>query len=82
MVKLLVIVADIIKCLLQIVRSRHDMTHFEALYRSALAADAILNTLSADEKKEVLQNADCLAVFIQSKKILPDCLPLRAYGLK
>ena len=61
--------------------SQADMTHFEALYRSALAADAILNTLSADENKQVRHNIDCLTIFIQSQKILPDCQPLKTYGL-
>jgi hypothetical protein len=62
-------------------KSRSDMTSVELIYRSALAADAVLNTLNTEEKKQTQQNADCLTAFIQSGKIQPDCLPLQAYGL-
>ena len=48
--------------------SQADMAHFVALYRSVLAADAILNTLSVAEKKQARQNADCLAVFFSHRK--------------
>ena len=63
-------------------KSRGDMQSIEALYRSAIAADAILNTLNAKEKEELRQNADCLAAFVRTGKIQPDCRPLQTYGLK
>lgn len=61
---------------------RTDMTSVESIYRSALAADAVLNTLSATEKIRTRQNTDCLATFIRSGKTQIDCQPLQAYGLK
>ena len=61
---------------------RDGMKYPESIYRSALAVDAALNVLSTAEKKQVRKNVDCLAVFIQSQKVLPDCQPLKAYGLK
>lgn len=63
-------------------KGRGDMQHVELLYRSAIAADAALNTLSAKKKKEARQNADCLAAFVRTEKMQPDCQPLQAYGLK
>ncbi len=65
--------------------SRHslgDMQRIESLYRSAIAADAVLNTLSAKAKEEMRQNADCLAAFIHVGKSQSECQPLQAYGLK
>lgn len=59
-----------------------DMRYIESLYRSAVAADTILNTLSKKEKKEVRKNVDCLAVFVQTGKFVRECPPLQAYGLK
>ena len=61
---------------------RTDMIAIESIYRSALAADAVLNTLSATEKKQIGQNADCLSAFIKSGENQIDCQPLQAYGLK
>lgn len=62
--------------------SRGDMQRVESLYRSAIAADVVLNTLSAKKKKETRHNADCLAAFIRAEKMQSDCQPLQAYGLK
>lgn len=59
-----------------------DMKSVEWIYRSALAADGVLNTLSTTEKEQVRQNADCLAAFVQSAKMQPNCPPLQIYGLK
>ncbi len=61
---------------------RADMIAIEAIYRSALAADAVLNTLSAPEKIQTSQNADCLTTFVRSGKTQPNCQPLQTYGLK
>lgn len=61
---------------------RGSIRYVESIYRSALAADAVLNTLTTTEKKQTRQNADCLATFIKSGKAQSDCQPLQAYGLK
>lgn len=63
-------------------KSKVDMAYIESIYRSALASDAILNTLSVSEKEEARQNADCLAAFVQTEKMQADCAPLQTYGLK
>lgn len=60
---------------------RSDMTSIEAIYRSALAADTVLNTLSPAEKKGIRQNADCLSAFNISGKVAVNCQPLQTYGL-
>jgi hypothetical protein len=56
------------------------MEHIVSLYRSAIAADEVLNTLSAKEKVELRGNVDCLAAFLRTGKSESDCQPLRAYG--
>ena len=61
---------------------QRDMISIESIYRSALAADGVLNALSPAEKVETKKNADCLAAFIRSRKLLSDCQPLQIYGLK
>ena len=60
---------------------RAGMKYPESIYRSALAVDTVLNTLSAAEKKQTRQNADCLSVFVKSGKVQINCQPLQAYGL-
>lgn len=87
----LIAYVDARMCMLGAIRARaksieqhkkSDLKSVDGFYRSALAADDVLNTLSEIEKKQVRKNGDCLAIFIQSQKILPDCQPLQAYGLK
>lgn len=58
-----------------------DLASVEPIYRSALAADSVLNTLSPSEKEQTRQNADCLAAFVQSAKMQANCRPLQIYGL-
>ena len=61
--------------------SRRDMTSFEPIYRSVLAADAVLKTLSTAEKAQTQRNIDCLIAFVRSVKFQANCPPLEAYGL-
>lgn len=63
-------------------KSRSDMQSIESLYRSAIAVDAVLNVMNEKEKEQLRQNADCLAAFVRTKEMQPDCQPLQAYGLK
>ena len=58
-----------------------NMAYIESIYRSALAADSVLDTLSRVEKLQTRQNADCLAFFVQSGTIPSRCTPLQTYGL-
>ncbi len=61
---------------------QRDMISIEAIYRSALAADGVLNALTPSEKVEIKQNTDYLAAFIRAGKVLADCHPLQTYELK
>lgn len=61
---------------------KSDLASTESLYRSALAADAVLKSLSADEKQRTLQNADCVGIFIKSGVVQSSCPPLQTYGLR
>lgn len=60
---------------------QRDLTSAEQLYRSALAAENVLPELSSQQRDEALRNADCLAEFLRSPRVLDACEPLRAYGL-
>jgi hypothetical protein len=58
-----------------------DLSSAESLYRSVIAADAVLGKLNARERDEVRQNAACLAAYVRSKPIVGRCRPLELYGL-
>ena len=82
--------ADATICMLGAIRARtksveqhkqSDLKSVDGFYRSALAADDVLNTLSAAEKTQVRQNADCLSAFVKSGEVQKNCPPLQAYGL-
>jgi hypothetical protein len=60
---------------------RLDAQHVVPLYQSAIAADTILHLMSEEEKNATQNNLDCLRVYMQAKKVQPDCHPLQAYGL-
>jgi hypothetical protein len=45
-------------------------------YEAALAADAVLNSLSIIEKDQLHKYADCVARSLRAKKALPGCQPL------
>ena len=60
---------------------KSDLTSIAALYQSALAADAVLNTLGTTEKENTRKNAGCLATYVHTKKVQFPCPPLQTYGL-
>jgi hypothetical protein len=57
-----------------------DITTVQALLRSALAADAVLNTVSGPERRQVRQDSECLAAFLRSGEDQGNCRPLQIYG--
>lgn len=61
--------------------TRLDAQHVVPLYQSAMAADTVLHLMSEEEKRSTQNNLDCLRVYMQLKKVQPDCRPLQAYGL-
>lgn len=64
-----------------VVKYKHsDIATVEALLRSALASDAVLNTLSVQDKQQVRQDSECLAAFLQSGANQEDCRPLQVYS--
>ena len=76
-------------CMLGAIRARtksvaqhmqSDLKSVDGFYRSALAADGVVNTLSAAEKEQTRQNADCLSAFVKSEEVQTNCPPLQAYG--
>ena len=56
-----------------------DMAGALRLYRSALAADTVLRTLSAAERAEIQAHADCLQAYAASGRPDMDCQPLHWY---
>lgn len=56
-----------------------DIATVEAVLRSALAADAVLNTLSVQEMQQVRRDAKCLEAFLRSGDDDTTCRPLRLY---
>jgi len=60
------------------VAAEPDLAHAEKIFRSALAANALLNSLNAREKEQTEQDATCLASYIQSH-VETDCRPLHLY---
>lgn len=61
---------------------RRHLAMAAATYRSALAADSILNQLTAQERQQTQQNVDCLVEYLRSSKPLRNCRPLEMYGVK
>lgn len=59
-----------------------DLRSFEALYRSALASDDVLATMTAQERRETSANADCIAAYRRDRSGLDACAPLQRYGLR
>jgi hypothetical protein len=57
-----------------------DMKDALDFYKSALAADAVLNTMSKQDRERVRQSADCLDAYIRSGKARSNCQPLEVYG--
>lgn len=62
--------------------TQRDLTFAERLYRSALAAEAVLPELSAQQREQTRRNADCLAEYLRSGSAQQACEPLQSYGLK
>jgi hypothetical protein len=58
-----------------------DLRFSELLYRSSIAADSVLHTMSADERQRTRENADCLAAYLRDRTGLATCRPLHRYGL-
>ena len=64
-------------------RAQHmksDLSSVLSLYQSTLASDAVLHTLSAEEKQQTRKNTDCLAAYLRSEKVTATCQPIQAYG--
>lgn len=59
-----------------------DLRRFERLYRSALASDGVLSSLSAEEREQTSANADCIAAYRRTKAWQGPCAPLQTYGLR
>jgi hypothetical protein len=59
-----------------------DMRRTLDFYKSSLAANAVLNTMSKRESERVRMNADCLLTYIHSGKMQRNCQPLQEYGIK
>jgi len=65
-------------------RAQHqdrDLQSFEALLRSALASDAVLASLSKQERQQTLADAECVAAYRRDKSVQAPCTPLKTYGL-
>ena len=62
---------------------RQSDLHFAAsIYRSMLAANAILKTMTAEEELHVRHNIACVDAYLDSSsKLTSDCPPLRIYGI-
>ncbi|AKJ29449.1 hypothetical protein [Caldimonas brevitalea] len=60
---------------------RRDIGEAEATYRSALAADSVLRQMTAQERQQAQQNAECLADYLKSAQPPRNCAPLKLYGL-
>ncbi len=58
-----------------------DMSRLLKYYRSAAAADSVLNTLSDPQKAEVQTNIECLEKYTTTKQFQPNCEVLTAYGI-
>ncbi|MCA1857175.1 hypothetical protein LE190_14745 [Massilia oculi] len=59
----------------------NDLTAVESVYRSAIAADSVLNTMTQHERQQTRENADCLAAYLRSRTGTATCKPLHKYGL-
>lgn len=59
-----------------------DLLTFEGVYRSALASDDIMRTLSAPARQQTIDNAECIADFRRNRTVLANCRPLARYGLR
>jgi hypothetical protein len=58
-----------------------DMRSALQIYKSASAADAVLNTLSSVEKNQLQANIGCLNTFVETEgKPQKNCAPLMSYG--
>lgn len=55
-----------------------DLEHVEKIFRSALAANEVLNSLNAQEKEQIERDASCLTKYLQSHEDI-DCRPLQIY---
>lgn len=60
--------------------AERDVRYFVSLYRTVLAADAVVPMLSGDEHQRIRSNVDCLGVFSRSGTGT-QCPPLLAYRL-
>jgi hypothetical protein len=61
---------------------KSDLTAAVSLYRSALATDEVLETLSDEEKQRTRHNIECVRSYIESSQTQAACAPLQAYGIK
>lgn len=62
--------------------TQRDLSSAERVYRSALAAEAVLPELSPQQSEQTRRNADCLAEYLRSGSTQNTCEPLQSYGLK
>lgn len=63
------------------VRLARDLASFEALYRTVLASDAVLPSLSAEQRGQIQADVDCLAAYRRQPASVKTCAPLVEYGL-
>lgn len=56
-----------------------DMALTRDFYRSALAANTVLGTLSEPEQASIKDRADCLGTYLATGQAHPDCQPLQYY---
>ena len=59
-----------------------DMSTFLHHYRSAMAADEVLHTLTDNQRKELKTGIDCLEKYTTAKQFQSACKVLTDYGIK
>jgi len=58
-----------------------DMSRFLHRYRSAMAADEVLHTLTDNQRNALKTDIDCLEKYTGTKQFQPGCDPLIGYGI-
>ena len=59
-----------------------DMDYALLQYRSVMAADSVLDTLSEREKMQVEANIACLSDYLRTRQIPAECQPFEYYGMR
>ncbi len=57
-----------------------DLSHALNFFKSALAADSVLNAMPKEDNERVRSNVECLDAYIRSGKAQGPCAALEAYG--